>query len=100
MKKIPLAHPGEILRKEFIEANGLTIYRVSKDCGIPQPSLHLIASGSRSITAETALRLGLYFGIDAQFWLNLQSDYDLRIARGRKLKLIEKQVHPLALEAA
>ncbi len=100
MKKIPLAHPGEILRKEFIKANGLTIYRVAKACGIPQPSLHLIAAGQRSISAETALRLGLYFGIDAQFWLNLQNDYDLRIARNRKLKTITKQVQPLALEAA
>src|SRR5665213_3434680 len=100
MKRIPLAHPGEILRAEFIEANKLTVYRVAKDCGIPQPSLHFIVSGERSITAETALRLGLYFGIDAQFWLNLQTDYDLHIVRQQKLQKIEKEVHPLALAAA
>lgn len=100
MKRIPLAHPGRILRREFIEANGLTVYGVARQCGLSQPTLQLIVSGRRSITAETALRLGLYFGIDAQFWLNLQTDYDLRIAKARKLKRIAQQVRPLALEAA
>jgi addiction module HigA family antidote len=100
MKKIRVAHPGEILLKEFIAANDLTVYRVAKDSGIPQPSLQLITSGRRSITAETALRLGLYFGIDAQFWLNLQGEYDLRVAREEKLNRIEKEVHPLSLQAA
>jgi addiction module HigA family antidote len=100
MKKIPLAHPGKILRREFIEPNGLTVYGVARQCGLSQPTLQLIVSGRRSITAETALRLGLYFGIDAQFWLNLQTDYDLRIAKSRKLKRIAQQVRPLALEAA
>ncbi len=100
MKKIRLAHPGEILLKEFIAANHLTVYRVAKDSGIPQPTLQLVTSGKRSITAETALRLGLYFGIDAQFWLNLQGEYDLRLAREEKLRRIEREVHPLALKAA
>ena len=100
MKKIRLAHPGEILFKEFIAANHLTVYRVAKDSGVSQPTLQLITSGKRSITAETALRLGLYFGIDAQFWLNLQGEYDLRLAREEKLRRIEKEVHPLALKAA
>jgi antitoxin HigA-1 len=57
MKKIRIAHPGEILFKEFIAANNLTVYRVAKDSGISQPTLQLITSGKRSITAETALRL-------------------------------------------
>ncbi len=100
MKKIRIAHPGEILLKEFITPNGLSVYRVAKDTGLAQPTLQLIVTGKRSITAETALRLGLYFGIDAQFWINLQSEYELRIARDRQLDRIEKEVHPFTLKAA
>jgi addiction module HigA family antidote len=96
MKKIRVLSPGEILLTEFIRPNNLTVYRVAKDSGISQPTLQLIATGKRGITADTALRLGAYFGIDAQFWLNLQSDYDLRVAKEKKLKLIEREVHPLA----
>jgi addiction module HigA family antidote len=81
MKKIRILSPGEILLTEFIRPKGLTVYRVAKDSGIPQPTLQLITTGKRAITADTALKLGLYFGIDAQFWLNLQSEYDLRLAR-------------------
>ncbi|HMJ66012.1 MAG TPA: HigA family addiction module antitoxin [Candidatus Binatia bacterium] len=97
MKKIRILSPGEILLTEFIRPNNLTVYRVAKDSGISQPTLQLIVSGKRSITAETALRLGLYFGIDAQFWLNLQSEYDLRLARQKNFPQIQKQVHPLAV---
>src|SRR2546423_729148 len=96
MKKIPILAPGEILLTEFIRPNGLSVYRVAKDSGIPQPTLQLIATGKRGITADTALRLGLYFGIDAQFWLNLQSEHDLRLAKLRNLQRIEKEVRPLA----
>ena len=60
-----------------------------------QPTLQMIVTGKRTITAETALRLGLYFGIEPQFWLNLQADYDLRIAKQTKLSVIQREVHPL-----
>jgi addiction module HigA family antidote len=96
MKKIRILSPGEILLTEFIRPHDLTVYRVAKDSGISQPTLQLIVTGKRSITAETALRLGLYFGIDAQFWLNLQSEYDLRLAKQKKFLRIETEVHPLA----
>jgi addiction module HigA family antidote len=99
MKKIRLAPPGELLLKEFIQPNGLSVYRVAKDSGVSQPTLQMIVSGKRTITAETALRLGLYFGIEPQFWLNLQSDYDLRVAKKAKLRAIEQEVHPLAKAA-
>ncbi len=99
MKKIRLAHPGELLLKEFIRPNGKSVYRVAKDAGIPQPTLQLIVTGKRSIGAETALRLGVYFDIDAQFWLNLQSEYDLRLAKEAKLSAIEKEVQPLRKSA-
>src|SRR5437870_4187662 len=96
MKRIRILSPGEILLTEFIRPNNLTVYRVAKDSGISQPTLQLIVTGKRGITAQTALRLGLYFGIDAQFWLNLQSDYDLRLAKQNNLSQIQKEVHPLA----
>ena len=77
MKKLKPAHPGKLLLNEFIKPMDLTTYRVAKDSGIPQSTLAAIVGGHRSISAETAMRLGVYFGIDAQFWLNLQSRYDL-----------------------
>src|SRR3954467_9319785 len=98
MKKIRILSPGEILLTEFIRPHDLAVYRVAKDSGVSQPTLQLIVTGKRGITAETALRLGLYFGIDAQFWLNLQTEYDLRVARDGKLKMITKEVHPLVLK--
>src|SRR5258708_27160462 len=94
-KKIRLAPPGELLDKEFLKPNDLSVYRVAKDSGISQPTLQMIVTGKRAITAETAIRLGLYFGIDAQFWLNLQNEYDLRLTGEQKLSQILKEVHPL-----
>ena len=99
MKKIPVKHPGELLKSEFIEPNDLSVYRVAKDAGIPQPTLQLIVTGKRPISAEVALRLGIYFKIDAQFWMNLQSEYDLRMTKTAKFEQIEKEVHPLAKAA-
>jgi len=96
MSRIRVLSPGEILLTEFIRPKNLTVYRVAKDSGISQPTLQLIVTGKRGITADTALRLGLYFGIDAQFWLNLQSEYDLRLVKQKNLPRIEKEVHPLA----
>jgi addiction module HigA family antidote len=94
MKKLKPAHPGKLLLDEFIKPMNLTVYRVAKDSGIPQSSLAAIVSGQRSTSAETAMRLGLYFGIDAQFWLNLQTRYDLMMLDDKRRK-IEKEVHPL-----
>src|ERR1700691_4694667 len=75
-------HPGEILLEEFMKPLSLTAYRVAKDIGVPAPRVNDIVLGKRAISADTALRLGKYFGLPAQFWLNLQNDYDLRIAEG------------------
>ena len=79
---------------EFIKPMNLTVYRVAKDSGIPQSTLAAVVSGQRSASAETAIRLGLYFGVDAQFWLNLQTRYDLMMLDDKKRR-IEKEVHPL-----
>jgi antitoxin HigA-1 len=75
-----LIHPGEVLRTEFMEPLGLTAYRLAKDLRVPAPRVGDIVRGKRSISADTALRLGVYFGLPAQFWLNLQNEYDLRLA--------------------
>ncbi|MBW4605172.1 MAG: HigA family addiction module antidote protein [Calothrix sp. FI2-JRJ7] len=73
-------HPGEILQLEFLEPMNITPYRLSKDIGVAQTRISEILAGKRSITADTALRLSSYFGNSAQFWLNLQTQYDLRQA--------------------
>lgn len=81
-------HPGEILKTEFMEPLGVSAYALAK--ALHFPGLYEIVRGDRAISADTAIRLGKYFGLPAQFWLNLQNDYDLRIAEGtgvgRKIK--------------
>jgi addiction module HigA family antidote len=79
--RLPSIHPGEILRLEFLEPLDITPYRLSKDIGVAQTRISEILSAKRSITADTALRLSRYFGNSAQFWLNLQTQYDLRQAQ-------------------
>jgi addiction module HigA family antidote len=71
-------HPGEILKTEFMEPMGVSAYALAK--ALHFPGIYEIVRGERAISADTALRLGRYFGLPAQFWLNLQNDYDLRIA--------------------
>jgi len=84
-----LIHPGEILLTEFMEPLGLSAYRLAKDLDVPAPRIGDVVRGKRSISADTALRLGIYFGLPAQFWLNLQNEYDLRLAaRSAALKKV------------
>jgi addiction module HigA family antidote len=90
-------HPGEILLSEFMEPMGLTSYRLAKEIGVPAPRVNDIVRKKRSISANTALRLGKYFGVSAQFWLNLQNRFDL--AEAAKDKTIAK-VKQRASEAA
>lgn len=79
-RKVFAVHPGEILRTEFMEPMGVSGYELAKALNFP--GIYEIVRGDRAISAETAIRLGKYFGLPAQFWLNLQNDYDLRIAEG------------------
>ena len=76
-------HPGEILVEEFIEPFGITQHRLSVAIGVPPRRINEIVHGKRAITADTALRLGKYFGLDPQFWLNLQSRYEIELAQDR-----------------
>ena len=94
MKKLKPAHPGKLLLDEFIKPMNLSVYRVAKASGLPQSTLAAIVTGHRSISPETAMRLGLYFGMDAQFWLNLQTRYGLLILDKKRTR-IAKEVHPL-----
>ncbi|MBX3240822.1 MAG: HigA family addiction module antidote protein [Chitinophagaceae bacterium] len=77
MTRINNIHPGEILSEEFLVPLGISAYRLAKDIGIPQTRVSEILKGNRRITADTALRLGRYFGNSAKFWLGLQDDYDI-----------------------
>ena len=73
-------HPGEILAEEFLTPMNITAYRLSKDIDIPQTRISEIIKGNRRITADTALRLSMYFGNSPKFWLGLQDDYDIEEA--------------------
>ena len=77
-QKIFALHPGEVLKTEFMEPIGVTAYALAK--ALHFPGIYEVVRGERAISADTALRLGRYFGLPAQFWLNLQNDYDLRVA--------------------
>jgi len=82
-RKLAPIHPGEILLTEFLEPLGLSQYRVAHDVSVPPRRINEIVHGKRAITADTALRLGRYFGVSAEFWLNLQARFDLEVERDR-----------------
>jgi addiction module HigA family antidote len=88
-RKVFAIHPGEILKTEFMEPMGVSAYALAK--ALSFPGIYEVVRGDRTISADTAIRLGKYFGLPAQFWLNLQNDYDLRIAEGSG---IGKEIKP------
>jgi len=88
--------PGEILEEEFLKPLGITQYRLARDIGVPPRRINEIAKGQRAITADTALRLGRYFGVSAQFWLNLQTHYDLEREEQRLGRRLKREVKVLA----
>jgi antitoxin HigA-1 len=93
--KLPPVHPGEVLLEDFIKPLGLSQYRVAKDIGVPTLRISQIVRGQRSITADTALRLGRYFGTSAAVWLRLQARYDLERAETKIAKRINREVKVL-----
>jgi addiction module HigA family antidote len=101
MKKrdFPPIHPGEILVKEFLEPLKISQYRLAKDIGVTPRRINEIVLGRRAISADTALRLGRFFGMEAPFWLNLQSRYDMETARELLQDKIDKEVHPFSYAA-
>jgi addiction module HigA family antidote len=97
-RKVPPATPGEILLEEFLKPLGVTQYRLAKEIGVPQRRIGEIVAGKRAITADSAARLGVYFGMEAEFWLNLQAHYDLEQAREALAGRLA-QITPLAQAA-
>lgn len=93
MTMTPISHPGRLLKRE-LEARKLSANRLSLDIGVPSGRITDILNGRRSITADTALRLGRYFSNSAQFWLDLQSQYDIAVVEREKGGEIAKRVRP------
>jgi addiction module HigA family antidote len=92
-------HPGEILSEEFLIPMGLSQNKVALDIRVPARRINEIVRGKRRITADTALRLAKYFNMSAQFWLGLQMDYDLDVAKDQLSGKLEREVHPLSESA-
>ena len=95
-KKLPPIHPGEILITEFLKPMGISQYRLAKDISVPPRRINEIVHDKRSISADTALRLGRFFGISPQFWLNLQTRFDLEVTEDLLAERLEKEVHVLS----
>ena len=87
--------PGEVLREEFMEPLDISINQLARDLSVPPNRISEIVNGKRSISADTALRLQRYFGVEAQFWLNLQTEYDLRIMKRKIWADIERRIIPV-----
>ncbi|MDT8441709.1 MAG: HigA family addiction module antitoxin [Desulfuromonadales bacterium] len=95
-RDFPPVHPGEILMAEFLEPMGISQYRLAKNIGVTPRRINEIVLGRRAITADTALRLGRFFSMEAQFWMNLQSHYDMEVALDALQDRLDKEVHPHA----
>ncbi len=97
-KKLDPIPPGEILLEEFMRPSGISQNRLARDIDVNPARVNDIVHGRSAITAPIALRLGKYFGTTPELWLNLQSDYDLRLARAREWPKVEPRVRILAAE--
>jgi len=95
LKKIKSIHPGEILKEEFLDLFGISQYRLAKDIGVAPRRINEIVHGLRAISADTVLRLGEYFGVSPQFWLNLQARYDLETEKEAIAYVLDKKVKVL-----
>ncbi len=95
MTKMKPIHPGEILLEEFLNPMEISQYRLAKDISVPARRINEIVHGKRAISANTALRLGKYFDVSAQFWLNLQTRYDLAVETDALGSKLDKEVHSL-----
>jgi len=98
-RDFPPIHPGEILLTEFLVPMGISQYRLAKDIGVTPRRINEVVHGRRAITADTALRLGRFFNMEAQFWLNLQTNYDMEVAMAVLEDRLDKEVHPFSLAA-
>jgi len=97
MKKITPIHPGEILDEEFLKPMGISQNQLGRDLGVSPRRINEIVHGKRRVTADTALRLSIYFGNSATFWLGLQMDYDLDVAEDTLSARLQKEVQKRAV---
>ena len=97
MTKIKPTHPGEILIEEFLKPFNISQYKLAKDINVPPIRINQIVHGKRAISADTALRLSKYFGISAEFWLNLQTHYDLELESDKLEKVLKIDVKIFSL---
>ena len=93
-KRLPPIHPGETLLEEFLKPLDMSMNQLAIELRVPASRINAIVEGGRSISADTALRLGHYFGISPEFWINLQATYDLRIARRQFEEQIQRDIRP------
>jgi addiction module HigA family antidote len=91
-KRLDPIPPGEILREEFMRPLGITVSALAREIGVPANRISQIVNGKRAFSADTALRLGKYFGMSPEIWLDLQSEYELRLARQTTWKRVEPRV--------
>lgn len=99
-RKLPPVHPGKILLEEFLAPLGVSQYRLAKETSVPPRRINEIVRGSRSISADTALRLARYFGTSERFWMNLQARYDLEVEKDRLGDWLAREVKVLAAAGA
>lgn len=92
----PPVHPGKVLELEFLKPLEMTAYQLARAISVMPPRVYEIVRGERSVSADTALRLGRYFGAGPEFWLNLQTRHDLEVARDRVGEKIEREIKPLS----
>jgi len=99
-KNLSPIHPGEILLEEFLRPMGISQYRLARDISVSPRRINEIVHGKRAVTADTALRLGRFFGMSPQLWLNLQSRYDLEVTEDMLVDRLDKEVFALNSHAA
>jgi addiction module HigA family antidote len=95
-RDIKPVHPGKLLAEEFMRPSGVTQYRLSKATGLSPIQVSHIVRGKRSVTAETALRLGRFLEMSPEFWMNAQAHYDLMMASTRLARTVKREVTPLS----
>jgi addiction module HigA family antidote len=95
-RRLQPIHPGQVLRKEFLDPMGISQYRLARDINVDPRRINAIIHGKRAITADTALRLARFFGTSERFWLNLQAQYDLEVERDELGDRLEKGVKRFA----
>lgn len=93
--KLPPIHPGQILKEEILASRKVSQTQLAHGINVPSKTINEICQRKRNISAEIALRLAVYFGISAQFWMNLQQHYDLEVAKDSEEEKIKKEVRPL-----